>query len=273
MKRKSESTSLVYETMGVPLLAGSYFGLEVELEYNGEFDDGFDVGREWKIVGEGSLRRGVEFVSAPQNLEETAKSIEKLQKRIEKHRDVIDYFDSPRAGVHIHVNMTDKTILQLSNAVFLYYVLEQVIVDNAGKDRAGNLFCLRLCDASSIKRRLRYLPDAPRGLYTDGDLRYSALNFDSLFRFGTLEWRALRTPMDFRSITPWVKIMHSIFRVDRFKSPEEILKEVSIDGARRFARKILGDEFVLVENTPDMEEKIQEGVWDVQDVVFTKEWS
>lgn len=273
-KRGDELISVVLG--GKPQVKGAVFGVEIEFELRGELRgvDGSPISlKHWRKEAEGSVQNGLELVSAPLAINDMNRELDKIAKVMNENNRVIDLVDSPRAGVHIHVNMQDKTWRQLTISALIYYILENALVENCGKDREGNLFCLRLSDASGIKERLQYLPDQYQLMNSNGNLRYSALNFDSLFNFGTLEWRPLRTPVDFREIKPWLEAMNRIFREEHFDNPYHMMETVSADGPIAFARKVLGPQFSLIERNKNLVNQIQQGVWDVQDVVFMKQWS
>ena len=225
----------------------------------------------WRITQDGSLRgeEAWEYVfRRPYNMEGCAKALELLSKEYANHNSIVD--DSVRAGIHVHVNVQDLTLNQLFIMLLIYYILEEPLVDFCGEGRQGNHFCLRAQDAEYIIFALynAFSQGGMAGELASDNIRYSALNTSSLFKYGSIEFRTLRSTNDMKRIMNWattlVRIRNASFG---FETPKEVVESMSLDGAIPFARRVLGDLLDLY-ISPSFEDKIYEGVRRIQDVAF-----
>jgi hypothetical protein len=196
--------------------------------------------------------------------------------------------DSVRAGVHVHINQRDRTLLETVNFAFLFWILEEAMVDAlCGEERAGNMFCLRLVDAEypimELENSLRNLNGGGRrgngrwgGVGDSSNLRYAGLNLTSLGKYGTLEFRTLRTPQAAQPILDWMRALNAVRTTAMgYENPQEILNAISGGGATQLLQQIFADEpNILAQlNTPDIESKVFRGVRLVQSFAYNTNWS
>lgn len=252
----------VGEVVGKGRKLTNHFGVEFELE-------GENLPKDvpgWDITRDGSLRgNGLEYVtSAPYTLEATMKAIEEIERATAKSK----INNSGYAGTHVHVNVSDMSITKMFNFALLYLALEDVIASKYfGEGRKGNLFCLCVSDAEAI---INYVYDAAvKGdltiLNTD-DIRYSSLNFSSLFKHGTLEFRGQDGIGDFKRAKEWVLFLSSLKACSaKFEDPVNMLM-VSSQTDGRFAEEFLG------ELTESQLSQVRAGVRRIQPIVFETEW-
>ena len=270
---KTVRSTFRLEERGVPEFKGTLFGIEIEMEGQVRVPDGKSAN--WRQERDGSLRGdgSREYVSRGAWDKKTAAAeILELYDNILKNKGTIN--NSMRAGVHIHLNMQDKTMMELFTFVALYYVLEDTLIDMFGtEERVGNLFCLRLSDASYTSEILATAikSGAFAQYMTDNDeIRYSALNLTSLSKYGSVEFRALQTPQDPRQILSWIDIIELILKgSQKFKTPEEVLNHLSADGVDN-TLDLIG--LPQLKNVPDYNDKIQKSIWATQFWVFSNEW-
>lgn len=253
-------------------------GLEIEVEGhklpNPDNTFGSDFANFWKITQDGSLRgEAWEYVfHRPLSLEGTQRALDEL---VGMYRALgSDVYDSVRAGIHVHVNVQKLTFLQLMNMLVIYYCLETVLVNFCGKDRVGNHFCLRARDAEYIIHSL-YKTMTSNGsshdLATD-NIRYASMNLAALFKYGSVEFRALRSTKDTRRILVWVGAMLSVREAAKtFNNPKEIIESMSLNGGIQFISRILGDLLPYFEYK-NMEEDILHDSRIVQGLVFKSNW-
>lgn len=240
-------------------------GIEIEMEGPNPFPQTNSVN--WVSTFDGSLRGcSMEYVSnGPIPIEKVGERIDKLKKLLHRNEAEINY--SVRAGVHVHVNMTDYTFGQLYRFAICYYILEKCLLEFCGEDRAGNLFCLSADDAegnlfSAIESlESMKIGRLPYGSFND-NVRYSACNWTSLTKFGTLEFRALSTVPKLDNIEPWCDMLVELRNNSiNYDTPHDILSEVSILGPLEWCKKMLGKHFVHIEGQKDLENTIMEGTW------------
>lgn len=249
-------------------------GLEIEMEGNSL--PRTDALAKWfEFERDGSLRGAdnIEYVlRGVKSLSDIKTALDVLDKTLSESP--YEMLPSFRAGVHCHVNCQTMTVRELITFAVAYYVLEEVLVDWCGPDRVGNHFCLRAKDADVIIESIVSTLETRnlRHLNTD-NLRYAALNFRSLFRYGSLEFRAMETCRDMSRIYDWCAMLLHIKEMSRlFKEPSEIVATFSNDGVYTFVRRFLGPFADKFEDTPELERKLWNGIRIAQEIAYIKFW-
>ena len=231
----------------------------------------------WNMENEASIQNGMEYISNPMTME-------KLGPAVRAARDILEPYVkvSDRAGIHLHCNMKDLTVLQFARYLTCWYMMEEIIVSVCGNNRQGNHFCLRLIDAPAVLR-------GPMDGYRMGELehmlsdqyRYAALNYQSLFKFGTVEFRAIQTTPSLHPVLGVSKILVDLReRVKTLKkTPDEILMDYSAEesGAEDFIQDILGKhnlKFLKAHSKmdEDWDTSVHKAIRIVQDFAFTTNW-
>lgn len=247
-------------------------GIEIEVEGR---NLPTSAGKYWSVTRDGSLRgeEALEYVLAkPIPREGVDKALSELYGKFASLNSIVD--DSGRAGVHIHINIRDLTISELYTFIFLYLILERPLVDFCGKERVGNLFCLRAVDAEYLLIALRNLVDTHSFREVANDnLRYAAMNLTAIRKYGSLEFRAMASPVSQEKIQAWANTLLAIKdAVKQFKSPEEVVYGVSQLGGSDFAKNVLGSSFPTI-YCEDWNEEVIFGMRLIQPIVnnFSKE--
>jgi len=215
-------------------------GIEIEME--GRNLVNYDMNY-WKCEGDGSLRgESIEWVlKSPVNRNRVVSRIKYLIETMKAQKAVLR--PSDRCGVHIHVNCQTLDFEQLFRFISLYAVFEDVLTNWCGDDREGNLFCLRMKDASHLLSMLA-------ACKKEGDIyavcndhyRYGALNLAALAKYGSLEFRQMRTPDNLMEIDVWADALMRIFDYAKDNSNEhDYIQAVSMRGGLAFAKDVLGD--------------------------------
>ena len=263
-----------YEILGLNTPLKGDVGIEIEAETLSDevFPQRTDALREfWRAEADGSLRgNSIEYVfKKPFSLKESKKALLVLREALDSRNIVIE--DSIRAGVHVHVNCQDMTCEQVLRFIAIYYSLENILVKWCGKNRTNNLFCLRNMDAEgAIMRVANSLrgPEWASGLVSN-NIRYASLNASSLMKYGSLEFRALRTENDFTKTYKWAELLvHLKNKSLEFSSVEEVLEQFSMQGPRGWAEDILGDFYEEVSNYENFEKEVWVGIRYAQDLLF-----
>jgi len=194
-------------------------GIEVEVE-------GYHLPQKlkgWRIEEDHSLRgESLEYISEePRFKEEAFKDLDRLYKRLKKGGTEI--YDSERAGVHVHMNMTPYNVMEGFSIVLVYYLLEESLIRWCGTSRVGNLFCLSTRDASGVLLAIENFLKGGPGL-RDDNIRYASCNLRALPTYGSIEFRSLRTPQDVTVIKTWIEILLKIrdFGLS-LRSPKDLL--------------------------------------------------
>ncbi len=215
-------------------------GIEIEVEGDKKFPN---PPVDWIITTDGSLRGySAEYVSAaPIQVDFVHKHLAGLQACIKEAGVRIN--KSFRAGVHIHVNVCELNISEVANFALLYYIFDHAFARFCGSNREGNLFCLRAEDAEAplffLQRALT--TEQFEGFQTDG-IRYGAVNFASISRHGSLEFRTMETPLDFLVIEDWAKILYSLREYALKHNRDTYGDTFSLLGPEAFLEQIIGKE-------------------------------
>ena len=240
-------------------------GVEVELESLGENPFPEIPKSVWAWDRDGSLRgnNNVEYISSPMKWDEVEPEIIKMIECIDKHDVSIDY--SYRAGVHVHMNCQDLTMKEVLKIACLYYVFEENLINFCGEDRVGNYNCLRGVDAEHVTELLKTVmqEESYLNLQTD-DIRYAALNFNSLPKYGTIEFRSMASEPDLMTIVQWTKILKRIKDVAlQYDDAKDIMPHFSSMCPEDWGKFVLGDLYETVNPDPML---YFDGLWLAQDL-------
>lgn len=247
-------------------------GLEIEVETEAPFTiSSLEVAKLWKLTSDGSLKgySGEFVLRNPLTYPMAMKSLNNLKVDLFKTQGA-KMRETVRAGVHVHINVQQMTVPEVMKFALLYYCLETPLTKFCGENRVGNLFCLRFRDAE-------YLSFVLRGLFTRNkllnlrtdDLRYSALNYNSLFKFGSLEFRAMETKPGFDGIEDWVSILLLLKEASmKIEDLTTIGGEISELGPEGWAKKILGQKYFDMLKYDGMEQDIMYDFREVQEFTY-----
>lgn len=218
-------------------------GIEIEVEGKGSiwFPSDSSI---WAFKEDGSLRgnSGEYVLRSPCKREEVKVVLDALETELMRKYTIIP---SVRQGVHVHINMNDCTLRQVLAFACCYYILEDLLVEWCGTNRVGNPFCLRALDAEYIIdyliKCLRRGKEDLMNLNTD-TIRYAALNFKSLPKFGSMEFRAMETEKNFNRINTWVEMLLHIkdFSKKYDGTPTNIIRDFSQSTPLGWAESALG---------------------------------
>ena len=230
----------LHQFLGYDTPKAGDFGIEIEVE--GANLPLVTTGG-WKSEKDGSLRgESYEYIfTNPVNRDKVRKNLDFLKHKLRDSK--LDF--SFRTSVHVHMNMHNCTHTQLLNTIYTYLLLEEPFLSYCGKERKGNRFCLRLQDAEGLLDILNTMfktdfnslmiirPDA---------VRYAAINLESLTKYGSLEFRAMRGNLDVDVIDNWVE---ALYRVRAFamqiENPIEIHNLYAEGSTQSFMETVLGD--------------------------------
>ena len=257
----------VKDIFKVPSTTGD-LGVEIEVE-GAKLPEAAEG---WWSTKDGSLRgESMEYVlSQPQTYEETVAALGRLKEAFENRRS--KFFESYRAGVHVHVNVQELTGVELASLITTYYMLEGALVRSCRKDRWGNHFCLRTSDAAMgpIMVRSFFKNRMPRGFNTD-ELRYSALNLTSLPKYGSVEFRAMESTYNFDKVALFAKRHLDLRNYAVGKTPVQIVEDATRWGLRAWGSEVVKD----TEGLFDYEDAINDfdnGLEIAEDFAFCHNW-
>lgn len=239
-----------------------------------------EVDKFWKVTHDGSLRgesmeECCEYVlKRPMSLTAVREALDYLAHQYKENEAQVD--DSPRCGVHVHVNCQQLNIIQLYNFITLYLILEELLVKFCGKTREGNLFCLRAKDAEYLLYTLsQALEDKEfRRRFGTDDLRYASMNVKALCNYGSLEFRAMRGTEDMDTVYQWAALLVNLRKVGKtYPNPSEIIIGMSAGGYENFMHFVLSKEDAsILMSYEGWEQMLTDGMRRAQDVAFAGDW-
>lgn len=255
------------EYFKIPKTPGE-IGIEIEMETNKAFRPECVDLETWSIDwDEGSIKgNGAEIVLIqPCSRDEVAPIMNNLRSTIKKSG--VGVKNSVRAGIHIHINCQDMTVGEILKFMMCYYPLETAFTDFCGENRQGNLFCLRVRDAMGMINQL-YNSVQEKDLYkmrNNDAYKYAALNMQSLFKYGSLEFRAMATTKDFKNVEQWIDIITRIkdysLKVD---SVWDNMTKISGLGPFEWLTEVVGSENAKDLYYPGIEEDMMEDCRNIQ---------
>lgn len=245
-------------------------GIEIELE-------GFNIEKRecsvWAVERDASLRGEdtAEFVfKNPLKFNEVGKAITKLKTRLRNSTLV----PSIRTGVHVHINVQDMELFDLAKFVTTYLVVEDLLLDVCGEGRQSNLFCLKGCEAEyMVGQATKFFRDGEVEHIGTDAIRYSGINLAAIRKYGSVEFRSLRTPQDLSDINKWVKALKGIKDVSQeWATPADIISGYSGFDKADFLKKVLPTYAEQLMSTTGWEAKLQRGMRSAQDLAFSQTW-
>ena len=175
------------------------------------------------------------------------------------------------------MNVQDWNIKQLMTFATAYYVIEDVLMTYCGENREGNLFTLRTRDAEYILFKLiAMLKERNLNQINTDIIRYASLNFYSLFRYGTLEFRGMRGTGNLEAIYDWVKVIDELYRtvIHEYEMPTDVLNSMSGHGELNFIRKLLPTMYAtVIADNPNFEKQIRQSARRVQMIAYGIDWT
>lgn len=193
----------------------------------------------WIVKGDNSLRNGAEYVTVgavPIEELDTAMAEWSMLSKGTRYR-----HDSIRTSVHYHVNISRLTARQILTAVMGWWLLETPIVDLQGPSRVGNLFCLRVSDAEHLVNAVLKSIDDPCPLMGNSlhdNVKYAALNLNTIRRFGSLEFRFNRGSVDPHEIARWARFFNGLVQsLAAIGDPKTLIEIYEGGGAAAFVQR------------------------------------
>jgi hypothetical protein len=247
----------------------------IEIEYEG---NNFPrrIGNTWTTTRDGSLNvgEGIEYVSKPLKRDEVAPALYSLRRSFKSYSTQVT--PTVRAGTHVHVSVQDLREYQLFNYIVAYGILDNAITEQyCGPTRAGNLFALRFSEAEYSMFMLEMVArDIKKRsvLLKSSEIRYSSMNLNSIFKYGTVEFRSMRSSDMPADIKTFVDIVLSIKDFSkRFDNPTNMYKYIKKDTAR-FVKEALGKRLKVFDQDKLLQ-SVDEGIRTFNHLVHIGEWN
>lgn len=198
------------------IIPDQYVGIELEMEGLAKVPKWPPF---WTRHDDGSLRNGLELVTdGPKMGTSLVEALDSIAEFFHAQRNRT--LSSFRTSTHVHLDFTRSTkygedvlgadtLYKAQNVALLYYALEPAFYAVAGKDRELTGYCYSL--GASVIDFVEWLASS-RGQFRRDTSRYYGLNFSSLVKFGTMEFRHMPLIKDTKEITRWVNVLMRLKR-------------------------------------------------------------
>lgn len=194
---------------GAPKYKGALIGVELEVEGERLFDD--PATKAFAAVHDGSLRGGMEYVlKKPLDHAVALNACKALFKEMDAREARTNY--SFRTSTHVHLNVLDMETSQVMNLIYLYMLVEPMMMNCVAEHRRGNRFCLRFFDSEALSVKFADIIRDFHRIYhlSQDEYKYSALNLATLAKYGTVEFRALEGTRDEAKLESWFKTITNL---------------------------------------------------------------
>jgi hypothetical protein len=197
--------------------ADQVVGVEIEVERCAHSMDHYQINlsKAWEVKTDGSLRgNAFEYITRPMSLGHTIPELATFYATTGFTQQ--NFTD--RTSIHVHANVTDMTVNQVSTLFMVYSVLEELLFefvnkykwpDKWGASRDTNLYSVPWNQCRVNKQVVRNLLSDPSFVPRNWH-KYTALNLAPIRTLGTVEWRHMHGSADMEKITKWLNIIGSI---------------------------------------------------------------
>lgn len=198
-------------------------GVEIESENcKDAFDYSISVNK-WSITTDNSLRgQAYEFISFPAH----AGNIINFIKELYEVNEFTERNFTDRCSIHVHANVLDFTVDELSCLALYYQTIEQVLFEFVGHSRDTNLYCIPWTQCLMNHQLIN-------GLYSDGVgtlkqwQKYTALNLLPILKQGTVEFRHMHGTADIEKIRTWINIISHLMYKAKNSVLEKALEDIT----------------------------------------------
>lgn len=255
------------------------YGVEVELEGNKIKTQRPDVHKFWAQHPDNSLRvkketdEAIEYVlRQPYTYDETLGAVANLFNYLNSPG--VEVYKSYRTSIHVHLSCVMETHRTIYNFMTLCIIFDELLTSQNGRHRAGNNFCLRTKDAQGqVQDIIHSIDHNGTFLGIDHNKRYSSINFVSLLKYGTIEFRSLECTTDFERMKHWMDTLTRLKDAARkFENPQAIIRQFSLMSLPEFLHSVLGpcaSKYIVVK---DWQYMLQRGMRLAQDLAYSSSW-
>lgn len=263
---------------GVNHVPADAFGVEVELEGENIRTAAKNVNTWWTIHPDNSLRAHagdcLEYVfSRPYDFKDTQEAIDILFDFLNGPK--VKVSESYRTSIHVHINMAKETYRTIFNYMTLCIIFDELLVSQNGDHRIGNNFCLRAKDA--VGQIVDLITSVQNGHFfynIHKNNRYSSINFASLTKFGTIEFRSLECTIHKGRVMHWINTLARLKEFAKtFQNPTEIVQKFSQMGPLEFLSKALGPYAMKYVQVPQASDMLHSGMRLAQDFAYCSSWT
>lgn len=235
----------------------------------------------WKVVKDGSLRKGTEFIFAEPlsgaNISEALSRMQSFLDVYRRHGKPVSLSD--RTSVHVHLDVRDLNDDELMSLVLVYMLVERVIFKYINPFRSKNTYCRPLTDSSFKYSYAVICKEADRspGHFIQAIKhhcdKYSALNVLPTSSYGSVEFRHHHGTSDMSKVKEWINIILAIKRTAKGYPIKTLLDIYSNTGPTSLLTTIF--KWSAIETSgfimSDLYEEVDKGVNDVNEILNLRE--
>lgn len=259
LSNKITKSSRTYIPSDLLVLPTNMVGVEIEIEGvrtdNPAFRANTNLANFWEPVSDQSLRGGTELrFKGPlfgQDLIQALKYVDATLKKV-------DHVASIRTSTHVHFDLERfDDSADLLKLLAVSGIFEKTLFKYIGHGREDSIYCIPFLSARGDFQKLSTLGGNPMGL-NKGTGRYQAINIQSMFAHGTIEFRHANALTTYNELLDWINILGSIvkyasegdFDIDKLstlcseKSPIDFLCEVFPDHHDKLIYDGLDDDII-----------------------------
>lgn len=159
----------------------------------------------WKLVYDSSVMNGFELVSPPIEMDRAEAELAKAVAAL----DAVSATVNQQCGLHVHHDASSMNAQQVANLISLYGTHEEYIHGALAPSRRNSRWAKpvrSMIEAIGVKR-WNAMTDLAAVFNND---RYHAINLQSYFRHGTVEFRAHQGTTNYTKILNWVKLTSAL---------------------------------------------------------------
>lgn len=195
----------------------------------------------WVSKTDGSLRNhGVEYTTLPCNVQDVPRLCTDLFTKLQKNFKIVE--DSPRTSIHVHVNVQQYTLKQAVTAIIATMLMDSTLIQLCSPMRKSNQYCLRIQDAESVVDILnKNLTEKgiQLGQLNEDRVKYTANNYYTLMKFGTIENRMKDGELNVDKVVYWVNLHYHLVKGSlNFYSPSALIDELYNTTFEKFVKKL-----------------------------------
>lgn len=274
--------------MATNVLVGT-IGLELEMEgrplpREGHLETvrGEETKAGWSAVTDGSLRgEAREFIlTTPCTVKELPTLLNGLWDAFKVIGTKLN--NSNRCSTHVHINVSGKTVNQLTSVIILWGTFEEALINWCGEERIRNHHALSTKDASSTIDAWDKLLRTGSTNQFGRELKYSALNVLPIWDKGSVEFRCGPASNDPVMPVKWATFINGFveYATAKYLNPEDIAYDLSergghmmfLDICKSCSSEIFGEEVLKSYDRDQFDRLAMDGFRTVQRLALGYPW-
>jgi len=213
LSHKVNSVCRSYTPSELLVMPDNMVGIEIEIEGVSTMDSVWTSNSEftnyWEVVEDPSLRNGVELrFRGPLFGDDVIKALQAVDTLLKE----VSFSTSLRTSTHVHFDLSAfETTKDLLKLLALAGIFEPALFKYVGQDRDKSIYCIPYLSSRGDFSAISSLIRKPE-LHDRSIGRYQAINLQSIFAHGTVEFRHAKAYTTYDGLLDWVNILGSIVK-------------------------------------------------------------